>query len=917
MLKPFKTADSLALSSVKIGYSGIDKNKLRLTVFGNISSNNIIYSSDSNSELWESTFSTVFANSAGWGGDVVTQNISGSNIPLGEATNSSLTAGGVFLTLEPKTKVTDAIDQISEVLENIRRGTFVKAVSGVPSKTAIAIAETVNFNASLTGMGVLPVNSTGYVYSLSWGDNTAASKITTVNSTASFTNKTFTTQGYKNLFLSAHHTDGSGLAGSFAVFYLPNAILVYTQDPDAVIELYKALTGGSQITGENRWLVAGETLYVKNTSLFCTELPNLGYGYYIYWDRANLIRSQIDDNGATGGALTSAARISYTYSTPGYFTLSAVIFEHPTANPAVIPRASTGSYNLKVYDSNPATPNNLSTKTMSLNGGTDLLLCSNVSNNGITNHGTAVPAAGSTIKKFGPPEGTTISTNSFASGIAYYETNSTVDAIANEANIFGTRTMTNGSNTNASNSPLYISQDTDYSTPGGSFYNSGGIASLNFASSIYYPGLYRGFVASMNRTRANCPLGINSLQLRYDSSTIDPVSSTKMVFVVEDLNSAPTVNTADATITANTPVLRYITGVPYYNSGTTVDINTLKVSNNWIDQTYYSAANPLTLSQISVGETPSSGNLFSSNPTRTYNDLISVTIPSSGTGKSSSVTLNNQSGITLNGVGSYTSSKITTALRNVINSSGAVNIDNKIIQYHSADPATLSFRDRTVSANSLWGSSTAAQRLSGITELVQYSGGRVYFNNANNVNYFNTNKWGDGVYSNIETTSESIVRYGRLKYFNTDLSSSYLPAGPNFSSRSGLQFYIGALTRTQGYQFNFTITGHLNNFYICAPSITDAGLGSTTNGWLSGTSAYNNTGTPGPNGVYGCANTNNGRVVIPTNTLISGSTYRLTLGDSDLFQSQAQNGGLLLFCVELASSSNYIDSISITQPSGA
>src|SRR6056300_403663 len=60
----------------------------------------------------------------------------GMEITLGTPTDSSLTTDGAYQGFLTGTKVTDAIDDLNEVTENIRNNTFVKSVSFVSDVTA-------------------------------------------------------------------------------------------------------------------------------------------------------------------------------------------------------------------------------------------------------------------------------------------------------------------------------------------------------------------------------------------------------------------------------------------------------------------------------------------------------------------------------------------------------------------------------------------------------------------------------------------------------------------------------------------------------------------------------------------------------------------------------------------------------------
>ena len=75
----------------------------------------------------------------------------GMQITLGTPTDSSLTTDGAYQGLVTGTKVTDAIDELNEVLENIRNNTFVKSVSFTGSPTSGGSGFSMSLNISAVG----------------------------------------------------------------------------------------------------------------------------------------------------------------------------------------------------------------------------------------------------------------------------------------------------------------------------------------------------------------------------------------------------------------------------------------------------------------------------------------------------------------------------------------------------------------------------------------------------------------------------------------------------------------------------------------------------------------------------------------------------------------------------------------------
>lgn len=105
---------------------------------------------------------------------------------------------------------------------------------------------------------------------------------------------------------------------------------------------------------------------------------------------------------------------------------------------------------------------------------------------------------------------------------------------------------------------------------------------------------------------------------------------------------------------------------------------------------------------------------------------------------------------------------------------------------------------------------------------------------------------------------EAVVRGAVLRHDQTNYSTGYLPAGPNYSSgRSGAQYFQMELIRSNVSQFNISVTGSYGGCWVCLPdnSAWTSSL-SGTNGWASMFSAYRGSGVP-TSGEPGCASGGN------------------------------------------------------------
>ena len=93
---------------------------------------------------------------------------------------------------------------------------------------------------------------------------------------------------------------------------------------------------------------------------------------------------------------------------------------------------------------------------------------------------------------------------------------------------------------------------------------------------------------------------------------------------------------------------------------------------------------------------------------------------------------------------------------------------------------------------------------------------------------------------------EAVVRGAVLRHDQTDYSSGYLPAGPDYSSgRNGTQYFQIELIRSNVSEFRITYSGAAAGCFVCMPdnSAWTTSL-SGTNGWADMFQAYRGAGIP-------------------------------------------------------------------------
>jgi len=421
-------------------------------------------------------------------------------------------------------------------------------------------------------------------------------------------------------------------------------------------------------------------------------------------------------------------------------------------------------------------------------------------------------------------------------------------------------------------------------------------------STTYPQNYYQVFTARAIKSISAEGVGAHSLLLGHSTT-----GNTNNVYVIKDnVSVAPTLNIGSATLEEDTQgTYRYVSGVPYYNSGSPKVRLSGATVDNLVGQAYLDSSNIARITSGTNDEGTSSAAV--STHYRGYSDIdgsstmLSSGVPIANTGVSSSYALGNI-------VADITSSSVNTvetlgfAINNVNGISSTVTPSTKV-QVHKIAPT---FDEGTISVADDLGSTfdTDGVRITG------FSGATPSFSNS--TDYYVDNAWSGAV--TVAGTDEAIVRFNTLKHFTTDLSSGYLPSGPDLSTgRSGAQYFRFAFKRTLVANFVVRLTGTVSGLFIAAPG-TAIDSASSLNGWLDSSIQYAGAGVPGAdtgnggNGSNGCAST--GADIIEDGTSYTNQAFTLTLGSENL--SNAFNNQLLI--VVKLESGDSLTSISIEAP---
>ena len=785
----------------------------------------------------------------------------GMQITLGTPTDSSLTTDAMYKGFTTSTKVTDSIDDLNEALQNVLNNT---AVSNVDF-TADTVAGGAGTSVTLT----ITADGSPNRYDITWGDGD-----TTTGTTDSTPSHTYATNSGSpfTVTVRAYNNGGSG-SGSEESKTRISYITIYTATPVVGFALYRASSGGSALTGNDLYVIEGNSLYMDNNT---TNIGAATVDYTMDWGDGSSDDSIANDSAAGG---TAGARLQHTWSdgtssSTSRDTLTLTLENHSTALPADIP--ATGTATLKVYDDAPTAPNGLSSKTLPAvsSTGTSPKLASGFTDN----TGGATIAAGDTVNRVtsGTAEAGPITT------FAYNADSGTLTANVNGSGD-GNRVLTSGDDSGTYTS-LVITDESDYN-----LLNASG-SSTTFAASIYYPGLYSGFKAKVSKAVSGLSVGANSYQLSHSAT-----GDTNVVeFVKDDLTATPTSNIGSATVTENVAgTYRYVSGIPYYNSGSPSLTLAGVTIDDLVGQCYTNQSNIVEVDDGTNQEGTSSNAITNTDYTYANIDgastMLSGGTPTVNVGTSSAYAIGSLT-VPITSSSVRTISRVKVRARNV-NGTGSYSSDiSTNIAVHKSAQSGIS--EIAIAVSDSLGATYDDDGVRIFDFSAETTDTPSY---TSSTNFYTNSLYSEASDPGVASTQEATIRLGVLKHDVTDYSSSYLPAGPDRSGDTGTQYFTFAFRRTNASNFDINITSSgIAGLWIAAPG-TGIDDSSGLNGWMRADTAYAGSGQPGSNtgsggnGSDGCAFTTGDR--IQASTSLSGG-YTITLGTENM--SNAQNNVVLV-----------------------
>lgn len=273
--------------------------------------------------------------------DIVTtiSSFKGNAIQLGIPYDKSLTANAAYPVWTESTTVTDAIDNLNQVLFNVYKGTFIQSVDFTSNISAGSSPATVQFTPTVVG------NANAYIWDFGDGNtSTGQNPVHTYNNTSG---------GIYSVTVRAYNTSGTfegnlenNAQGSVSQTIKSNYFQLYTPTPIASFGLSATVGDTPKLLG------------LTNTSQYASS-------YEIYWGDGT--QSNVATNSSDGGP--SGAAKDHTYTNPTADTKYNVIVKatSTTAGPSPI-SANSASTAVRVYrthspafTNNTATGNNLHT----------------------------------------------------------------------------------------------------------------------------------------------------------------------------------------------------------------------------------------------------------------------------------------------------------------------------------------------------------------------------------------------------------------------------------------------------------------------------------------------------------------------------------------------------------------------------
>jgi hypothetical protein len=595
---------------------------------------------------------------------------------------------------------------------------------------------------------------------------------------------------------------------------------------------------------------------------------------YVYdWDDSSS-NDSVTEDGSSAGSI--GATLDHDYAGEGTANYNVSFTANGT--PDITAQTDTDSsitFNLKAT---PGAPASLSAKSITLSDSTQGTLPRLA--NGFTDNTSSATtlSAGADLSTTTARRYTSGTIDTSVASNFYNGATGTLAAEIN-ASDDGTKAFTASEGETGTFTSLVVSSNVDYDT----------------VDSSYPQRLYLVASAKITKALSGYSTGLSAQRLTHTTT-----GNTNYVHVLkDDLTATPTFGTVGTLSEGTGGTKRYISGIPYYNTGSPTLTLSSTTINDLVGQAYTNQSNIVEIDSDTNAEGTSSSAFSAQDYTYANIDgastMLSGGIPTVNVGTSSAYAIGDLTiPITSSSVRTVDTAHI--RARNVNGISSYSNLTGNI-QVHTAAQSGIS--EIAIAVSDSLGNGTytddgtrSAAFLADTTDTPSYNGA---------TNFYTSSLYSEASDPGVSGTKEATIRLGVLKHDATDYSTGYLPLGPDRSGDTGTQYFTFAFRRQVVASFDINITSSgIAGMWIAAPG-TAIDSASGLNGWLECTAQYAGAGVPGSNtgsggnGSDGCANT--GADVVPTSSSLSGG-YTMTLGSENMSNA---TGNVVLVRIALTS----------------
>jgi len=515
----------------------------------------------------------------------------------------------------------------------------------------------------------------------------------------------------------------------------------------------------------------------------------------------------------------------------------------------------------------PSAPDGLSTKSITLTDSAQGI--SPKLSHGFTENSASTPlVAGASLNTTTARRYTNGTLDTSIAQNAFDGLSGTTTAIVNGV-ADGVKTFTTSLNENGTFSSLVISDQRD--------------AHDSISASLYPTGFFQTFDSKITKPFSEYSTGVNDQRIEHSATG----NTNYVTIVCDDLTSVPSNDVSSATLTESVAgSYRYISGIPYYNTGSPqLTLSGVSVS-NWIGQAYRDTSNVFEIANGTNLESTTGATI--STQYKNYTELEDVTYLTGGIPSANTLTYqyaDQAIAITSSSIASVETLKVRTY--NVNGTGNYADLVEKI-QVHTSSPTGV-VEDNIPAASGL-GNGVITSAAIRVANFIADVTATPTINGA--TDYAATPFTGAIA---VSGTKEATVRWGKVTHNTIDYSTGFLPVGPDRSADTGTQYFTFAFRRQVVANFDVSITSTgITGMWIAAPG-TSVDSASGLSGWLDCTVQYAGAGVPGSdtanggNGSDGCALT--GADVVPTGSVIN-SSYTMTLGAENM--SNATNNVVLV-----------------------